>query len=222
MIRIFFCTLIILLSVGSINAQSFSQDVVLWTGATITFQPQDSRWSALTFFQLRLINASRDFQTGVGTTIVNYRSADITTVGIGYTALTPINERFTDILFLQTLVALTHEETKFPIRLRIEKLRQNFLGSDLESDGLWRIRLRADIITPLSKSMSYVLNNEVFITPEARFISQNRLQSGVRWSISSNASVDLLYLNRLLLRQSPALNLMEQTLLLHFNYSCNW
>ena len=197
-----------------VKAQPFTHDGATWTGIQTVLRFKETPLSLTGFVQVRVIENSTAFQTTVLSGLLGYRVSPEVSVALGYTALTPINNRILEIAFLQGLLEVRIGKISIPIRGRAEW--RWFSGVNNFDDlppGSWRFRIRADAVIPLTESLSSVVNNEFFFLPEPQFFNQNRFQVGPRFIFSPQLSLDVLYQNRILSSLPGASNRMEHTLL---------
>jgi len=81
------------------SAQAIDErDMVSWTSAMITVRYGETPFATQAFTQTRFTQNASRFQTTVFSLWGLYRLIPSTSVGIGYTVLTPINNRLLDIL----------------------------------------------------------------------------------------------------------------------------
>ncbi|MDX2128324.1 MAG: DUF2490 domain-containing protein [Chloroherpetonaceae bacterium] len=212
-------------AVEPILAQPFTHDAASWSSGLAIVRFKETPLSFNGFVQVRFIQNSTQFQTTVFSGLLNYRISPDFSAGLGYTALTPINNRILEIAFLQGLWEVKLGQVAIPIRARAEW--RWYVGVNNFDDlppGSWRFRLRADAVVPISESLSGVVNNEYFFIPETQFFNQNRFQIGPRIIFSPSVSLDVLYQNRIIGSIPNAANRMEHTFLtmlifkLDFNY----
>jgi hypothetical protein len=190
---------VIFLIVFSLNAHAQpidERDVVSWTSAMLTLRYGETPFTMQTFVQTRFTQNASRFQTTVFSLWGLYRLMPSTSIGIGYTILTPINNRLLDILAVQ----LWHD------------FRINDMPMSL------RFRFRPEITLPLWNSYGLLMSNEIFWGVSEPMFNQNRAQIGIRYR-ESRWTIDVLYQHRFINRVRELPDRIEHTLLLNFFYT---
>ncbi len=201
------------------RAQSNEHDVVMWTSAMITYQFSQTPYTIQTFIQTRFIQNATQFQTAVLSIWGLYRFMASMSVGIGYTILTPINNRILDILALQLFYDTRISNLPLSIRFRAENL--TWRSPDdffVEIISTTRFRLRPELIIPLWTNYGLLLNDEIFWRLNEPILNQNRAQIGIRYR-EGKWVVDVLYQHRFINQVANLPKRIEHALLLNFFYT---
>lgn len=201
------------------RSQTIEHDVVSWSGAMLTLRFGESPWSAQVFVQSRIVQNLSRFQTVMFLVYGLYRFVPSTSFGAGYIFLTPINNRMLDIFSFQLWHDFKLGEMPAVLRLRAESLAWHSpQDAFFEVIRSWRFRIRPEVAIPIAGNVSWLINNEWFLTFEAPVWNQNRFQTGVRYR-QPGMIIDVLYQNRVINRTAPQPVRMEHILLLNFFYT---
>jgi hypothetical protein len=213
---------IILIVFVSLNASAQSideHDIVSWTSAMITLRFDETPYTIQAFAQTRFTQRATRFQTTVFSIWGLYRFLPSTSIGFGYTILTPINNRVLDILAVQLWHDARINDIPMSLRFRAENLTWRS-PDDLfvEIISALRFRFRPEIIIPLHNNYGLLMNNEIFWGVSEPIFNQNRMQVGIRYR-EGGMIIDVLYQHRFINRIATVPDRIEHTLLLNFFYT---
>ncbi|MFQ3598683.1 MAG: DUF2490 domain-containing protein [Chloroherpetonaceae bacterium] len=204
----------------SANAQPIDEhDVVSWTSAMLTLRFGETPYTVQTFAQTRFTQNVTRFQTTVFSVWGLYRVIPSTSIGFGYTILTPINNRVLDILSVQLWHDTRINEMPLSLRFRAENL--TWRSPDdffVEIISALRFRFRLEITVPLWNNYGLLLNNEIFWGVSEPIFNQNRAQIGIRYR-EGGVIIDTIYQHRFINRIKGLPDRIEHTLLLNFFYT---
>ena len=210
---------LILLSLNA-NAQSIDEhDVVSWMSAMITLRFGETPYVMQTFAQTRFTQQARRFQTTVFSIWGLYRFLPSTSIGFGYTILTPINNRVLDIFAVQFWHDVRINDMPLSLRFRAENLTWRS-PDDLfvEIISTLRFRFRPELIIPLRNNYGLLLSNEIFWSVSEPIFNQNRTQVGIRYR-EGGVTLDAIYQHRFINRIAALPDRIEHTLLLNCFYT---
>ncbi len=213
---------VIFLIVFSLNAHAQpidERDVVSWTSAMLTLRFGETPFATQIFAQTRFTQNASRFQTTVFSAWGLYRLIPSTSISIGYTILTPINNRLLDIVALQLGHDLRINNVPMSLRFRAENL--TWRSPDdffVEIISALRFRFRPEITLPLWKNYGLLMNNEIFWGVSEPLFNQNRAQLGLRYR-EGGVIIDALYQHRFINRVKGLPDRIEHTLLLNFFYT---
>lgn len=184
----------------------------------ITLRFGETPYTMQTFVQTRFTQNATRFQTTVFSVWGLYRFIPSTSIGFGYTILTPINNRMLHILAVQ----LRHDAriNDMPLSLRFRAENLTWRSPDdffIEIISALRFRFRSELIVPLRSSYGLLLNNEIFWGVSKPIFNQNRAQIGIRYR-EGGLLIDAIYQHRHINRIVGLPNRIEHTLLLNFFY----
>jgi hypothetical protein len=148
--------------------------------------------------QSRFVAGPLRFGAGIGTAHLHYRS------GIGGLSLAAgyagaVVPKLSRVHLTQAHLYYEWEKvTAVPVlRLTYDYLRFSPLrGSESALADNHRVRVLAGIFPPLDKHYRLLLTAEPFVYSRQSFLSESRIQIGMRRNISPNLSLDLLYFKR--------------------------
>ncbi|MFN3561915.1 MAG: DUF2490 domain-containing protein [Chloroherpetonaceae bacterium] len=195
------------------------RDFVSWTSTMITLRFGNAPFAVQTFAQARFTQNAGRFQTTVFSVWGLYRFMPSTSFGVGYTILTPINNRLLDIVAVQ----LWHDRRLFnvPVSLRFRAENLTWRSPDdffVEIISALRFRLRPELIIPIWENYGLILNNEIFWGLNEPIFNQNRFHIGIRYR-EQGLIIDALYQYRFINRVVGLPDRIEHTLLLNFFYT---
>ncbi len=206
----------------SLNARAQAideRDMVSWTSAMITVRFGETPFATQVFTQTRFTQNASQFQTTVFSLWGLYRFIPSTSVGIGYTLLTPINNRILDILAVQLWHDLRINDVPISLRFRAENLTWRSPNDfSVEVISALRFRFRPEITLPLWENYELLMSNEIFWGVSEPIFNQNRAQIGIRYR-KSGWIIDVLYQHRFINRVRALPDRIEHTLLLNFFYT---
>jgi hypothetical protein len=204
----------------NIRAQPVDEhDVVSWTTAMLTMRFDETPFAMQVFAQPRFTQNASRFQTTVFSVWGLYRLIPSTSIGVGYTILTPINNRLLDVVALQLSHEMRIENVPLSLRFRAENL--TWRSPDdffVEIISALRFRFRPEITLPIWKHYGLLLNNEIFWGVSEPIFNQNRAQIGIRYR-EGGVTIDVLYQHRFINRVIGLPDRIEHTLLLNFFYT---
>jgi len=213
---------VIFLIVFSLNAHAQpidERDVVSWTSAMLTLRVGETPFTMQTFVQTRFTQNASQFQTTVFSLWGLYRLMPSTSIGIGYTILTPINNRLLDILAVQLWHDFRINDMPMSLRFRAENLTWRSPDDfSVKIISALRFRFRPEITLPLWNSYGLLMSNEIFWGVSEPMFNQNRAQIGIRYR-ESRWMIDVLYQHRFINRVRELPDRIEHTLLLNFFYT---
>lgn len=185
----------------------------------ITLRFGETPYSMQAFAQMRFAQNSTRFQTTVFSVWGLYRVVPSTSIGVGYTILTPINNRLLDIVALQLWHDMRINDLPLSLRFRAENL--TWRSPDdffVEIISALRFRLRPELVAPLGERYGLLLNNEIFWGVSEPIFNQNRAQIGIRYR-ERGLIIDAIYQHRFINRVIGLPDRVEHTLLLNFFYA---
>ncbi len=214
------CIIFLILSSLNSPAQPIDErDFVSWTSTMITLRFGNSPYTVQTFAQTRFTQNATQFQTTVFSIWGLYRIMPSTSIGVGYTILTPINSRLLDIAALQLWHDRRLFDVPFSLRFRAENL--TWRSPDdffVEIISALRFRLRPELVIPIWENYGLLLNNEIFLGLSEPIFNQNRFHIGIRYR-EQGLIIDALYQHRFINRIVGLPDRIEHTLLLNFFYT---
>lgn len=194
-------------------------DMVSWTSAMITLRFGKTPYTMQTFAQTRFTQNATRFQTTVFSVWGLYRFIPSTSVGIGYTILTPINNRVLDIVAFQLWHDTHINDIPLSLRFRAENLTWRSPNDfSVEIISALRFRFRPEVVVPLWASYGLLLNNEIFWGVSKPIFNQNRAHIGIRYR-ERGLIIDVIYQHRFINRIAGLPDRIEHTLLLNFFYT---
>ncbi len=204
-------------------AQSIDEhDMVSWTSAMITVRFGETPYTVQTFAQTRFTQNATRFQTTVFSVWGLYRFIPSTSIGFGYTILTPINNRILDIVAVQLWHDTRINDLPLSLCFRAENL--TWRSPDdffVEIISALRFRFRPEITVPIWNNYGLLLNNEIFWGVSEPIFNQNRAQIGIRYR-ESGVIIDAIYQHRFINSIVGLPDRIEHTLLLNFFYTSSF
>lgn len=207
-----------------LNCFALTQNEKLWLGVN-SQQILTNRWSTYIFSQLRFIDESHSWQTGLIEGGVGYHFVKDQSFWIGYrwSGHHPYDGFYQENrLFQQSIKEINLVSSDFIYRARLEEAER---GNSRQISIIFRQKFSLAIHHELKPNVRPLLYDEIFFQLHPtdyttnKLISENRMFIGLNWYISSKTGYEIGYINQFQIKTpSNKQNVMSHIISLTYNF----